>query len=96
MELRVLRYFLTVAREGSVTGAANFLHVTQLTLSRQIKELEEELPPRQHTQGAHDSGPDQRRPRGARAPRAQAHADPDGPVRHTDICCSFCPMENLL
>ena len=38
MELRVLRYFLAVAREGSVTGAANFLHVTQPTLSRQLKD----------------------------------------------------------
>lgn len=43
MDVRVLRYFLAVAREGSVTGAANFLHVTQPTLSRQIKDLEEEL-----------------------------------------------------
>ncbi|GGA30471.1 LysR family transcriptional regulator [Psychrobacillus lasiicapitis] len=43
MEFRVLRYFLTVAREGSITGAANFLHITQPTLSRQLKELEEEL-----------------------------------------------------
>ncbi|AIF66508.1 DNA-binding transcriptional regulator, LysR family [Terribacillus saccharophilus] len=43
MELRVLRYFLTVAREGSITKAANFLHVTQPTLSRQLKDLEEDL-----------------------------------------------------
>jgi DNA-binding transcriptional LysR family regulator len=43
MELRVLRYFLTVAREGSMTAAADFLHVTQPTLSRQIKDLEEKL-----------------------------------------------------
>ena len=43
MELRVLRYFLTVAREGSITAAANFLHLTQPTLSRQLKDLEEEL-----------------------------------------------------
>ncbi|MFC5447040.1 LysR family transcriptional regulator [Paenibacillus aestuarii] len=43
MEVRVLRYFLTVAREGSITGAAEFLHVTQPTLSRQLKDLEEEL-----------------------------------------------------
>jgi DNA-binding transcriptional LysR family regulator len=43
MELRVLRYFLTVAREGSMTAAANFLHVTQPTLSRQLKDLEEKL-----------------------------------------------------
>ncbi|SDC58190.1 DNA-binding transcriptional regulator, LysR family [Terribacillus halophilus] len=43
MELRVLRYFLTVAREGSITKAANFLHVTQPTLSRQLKDLEQTL-----------------------------------------------------
>lgn len=43
MELRVLRYFLTVAREGSITGAADFLHVTQPTLSRQLKDLEQKL-----------------------------------------------------
>lgn len=43
MELRVLRYFLTVAREGSITGAANALHLTQPTLSRQMQELEKEL-----------------------------------------------------
>ena len=43
MEIRVLRYFLAVAREGSITGAAHFLHLTQPTLSRQIRDLEEEL-----------------------------------------------------
>ncbi len=43
MEIRVLRYFLMIANEGSITNAANILHVTQPTLSRQIKELESEL-----------------------------------------------------
>lgn len=43
MEFRVLCYFLTVAREGNITRAADFLHVTQPTLSRQLKDLEQEL-----------------------------------------------------
>lgn len=43
MELRVLRYFLTLAREGNITNAAEALYITQPTLSRQLAELEEEL-----------------------------------------------------
>ncbi|WP_232795351.1 LysR family transcriptional regulator [Paenibacillus sp. ICGEB2008] len=43
MELRVLRYFLTVARLESITHAANVLHVTQPTLSRQLADLEKNL-----------------------------------------------------
>lgn len=43
MELRVLQYFLAVAREQNISAAAQSLHLTQPTLSRQLRELEEEL-----------------------------------------------------
>ena len=43
MEIRVLRYFLTVVREESITKAAEVLHITQPTLSRQLAQMEEEI-----------------------------------------------------
>ena len=43
MEIRVLKYFLSVAKEESITKAADQMHITQPTLSRQIMDLEEEL-----------------------------------------------------
>ena len=43
MEIRVLRYFLEIAREGNMSRAAERLHVTQPTLSKQMKDLEQEL-----------------------------------------------------
>ena len=43
MELRVLRYFLTVAREESITKAAEVLHITQPTLSRQLAKMEKDM-----------------------------------------------------
>lgn len=43
MDTRVLRYFLMVAKKGNITKAAEALHVTQPTLSRQLMELEEEM-----------------------------------------------------
>lgn len=54
MEIRVLRYFLAIAREGSITNAANFLHVTQPTLSRQIHDLEDELGQKLFIRGSHN------------------------------------------
>ncbi len=43
MEIRVLRYFLAVVREQNISRAAEALHITQPTLSRQIAELEEDI-----------------------------------------------------
>lgn len=43
MEIRVLRYFLTVVREESITKASEVLHITQPTLSRQLSRMEEEI-----------------------------------------------------
>ena len=43
MEIKTLRYLLAVAREENMTRAAQILHVTQPTLSKQLKALEEEL-----------------------------------------------------
>lgn len=43
METRVLRYFLAVAREENISRAAEVLHITQPTLSRQLSQMEEEL-----------------------------------------------------
>ncbi len=43
MELRILKYFLMVAKEENITKAAKSLYITQPTLSRQLAQLEEEL-----------------------------------------------------
>ena len=53
MDLRVLRYFLTVAKEQSFTKAAEQLHITQPTLSRQLAALEEELETPLFKRGGH-------------------------------------------
>lgn len=43
MEIRVLRYFLTVVREESITKAADVLHITQPTLSRQLSQMDDDI-----------------------------------------------------
>ncbi|HEP1570968.1 TPA: LysR family transcriptional regulator [Streptococcus suis] len=43
MDIRVLTYFIAIVQTGSISNAAQALHITQPTLSRQIKELEKEL-----------------------------------------------------
>ena len=43
MDIRILQYFLAVAREQTISGAAEALHMTQPPLSKQLKELEDEL-----------------------------------------------------
>ena len=53
MELRVLRYFLTVAREENITKAAELLHVSQPAISRQLAQLEAELGVKLFTRGNH-------------------------------------------
>lgn len=53
MEIRVLKYFLAVAQEGSITRAANSLHLTQPTLTRQLQDLEKELKQKLFIRGQH-------------------------------------------
>ena len=53
MEIRVLKYFLTVAQIGNITKAANSMHLTQPTLSRQLQDLEKELGQKLFIRGNH-------------------------------------------
>ena len=52
MDIRVLRYFLAVAREESISGAAEYLHLSQSTLSRQLSDLEAEIGKSLFTRGS--------------------------------------------
>ncbi|MCD8189402.1 MAG: LysR family transcriptional regulator [Clostridiales bacterium] len=56
MEIRVLRYFLTVAREGGINKAAEVLHITQPTLSRQLAGLEDEVGAKLFDRGSRSRG----------------------------------------
>lgn len=53
MEFRVLQYFLTIVREENISRAAEVLHITQPTLSRQMSQLEEELGVQLFIRGRH-------------------------------------------
>lgn len=53
MEIRVLKYFLAVVKEGSITRAAHSLHLTQPTLTRQLQDLEKELNQKLFIRGKH-------------------------------------------
>lgn len=55
MEVRVLKYFLTVAREENITRASEILHISQPALSRQLMQLEEELGTQLFVRGRHSS-----------------------------------------
>lgn len=55
MEVRVLKYFLTVAREENITRASEILHISQPALSRQLMQLEEELGVQLFVRGRHSS-----------------------------------------
>lgn len=55
MEVRVLKYFLTVAREENITRAAEILHISQPALFRQLMQLEEELGTQLFVRGRHSS-----------------------------------------
>ena len=86
MEIRVLKYFLAVVREESITKAAEVLHITQPTLSRQLAQLEEERQnggtPRAETE-ARDSGTPraETEARDSETPRAEAEVRENGTPR---------------
>ena len=54
MELRVLHYFLAIAREENMTRAAQMLHISQPALSRQMMQLEAELGVKLFTRSNHN------------------------------------------